>query len=185
MSTEAAQSIPGPVTIRLAIALALVMGLFALVDQSRVLQGLFEPWNLALARATEMLLELMDVPVDRHATVLAHPGGFSYRIDYVCSGFRPVTLIAVTLLTVPATWLSRVVGFGVAVGAVAALNLFRLVHLYTTGVADESAFIMAHRVTWNIIAILAVVGFLAIWLYLTRRPARRESIHLSECHGNS
>lgn len=184
MSTETAQRIPGPITSRLAIALMVVMGLFALVEQSHALQGMFEPLNLALARATEMLLKLMDVPVDRRGTVLAHPDGFSYRITYVCSGFRPAVLIAVTLLMVPASWFSRLSGLGIALGVVAALNLFRLVHLYCIGVADRGAFFMAHRVTWNIVAVLAVVGFLAIWLSVARRTGAAEPLRASTCHAH-
>jgi exosortase/archaeosortase family protein len=182
VGVEALQRGPGSITLRLAMALAGALGLLALVDQFEVLQDMFEPVNLALARTTVLVLEYMDVPVSRHGSVLAHPDGFSYRITYVCSGLRPVALIAVTLMLVPAPWFSRLSGLAIAIGGVAALNLCRLVHLYCTGVADRDAFFVAHRVTWNIIAVLAVVGFLALWLKLTCRHAPREPPQSSSCH---
>lgn len=166
-----------PITFRLAIALAGVMGLFVMLEQSQEWQRLFEPLNLALAQATERVLRHLDMAVARHGTVLMHPDGFSYRITYVCSGFRPAALIAATLLAVPASLWSRLVGLFLAVAGIEVLNLCRLVHLYWTGVADAEAFFVAHRVVWNIVAIIAVIGFVAVWLHMngwSNRHAHRK-----------
>ena len=158
-----------PITIRLGIALAGVMGVLALMELSHQAQLLLEPVNLVLSRVTEFVLRSLEIPVARQGSVLAHPDGFSYRITYVCSGFRPVALIAVTLLVLPATWWWRLSGLLIATVGVQALNLLRLVHLYWTGVVDPDAFFVAHRVTWNIVAVIAVAGFLALWLFLNGR----------------
>ncbi len=163
------QRVSEPITTRLALGLAGVIGVLVLLEQAPELQRPFEPVNLALAWATELLLQHVDVPVARQGAILMHPDGFSYRITYVCSGFRPAALIAVTLLMVPATWFSRLTGMCIALAGIEALNLGRLVHLYWVGVVDPDAFFMAHRVTWNIVAIAAVLGFLALWIGV-RRP---------------
>jgi exosortase/archaeosortase family protein len=160
------------VTVRLAIALAGVMGLFVMLEQSSQWQHLFEPLNVCLAQATERVLQYMEMPVTRRGAVLMHPDGFSYRITYVCSGFRPAALIAVTLLVVPASGWIRLCGLLVAVIGIEALNLCRLVHLYWTGVVDAESFFVAHRVIWNIVAIIAGIGFLAVWIHLTGRNTR-------------
>ncbi len=169
------QRVPKPITIRLAIALTAVTGVLVLMEQSPELQRLLEPVNLALSRATELVLRHMEMPVARQGAVLVHPDGFSYRITYVCSGFRPAALIAVTLLMVPASWFSRLSGLCIAVVGMEALNLCRLVHLYWIGVVDPGAFFVAHRVIWNIVAIIVAVGFLALWLYLTGPRSRGRS----------
>jgi len=158
-----------PITARLAIALTAAMGVLLLAEQSPELQRLFEPTNIGLSRATEGVLHYLKMPVARQDAVLTHPDGFSYRITYVCSGFRPAVLIIVTLLTIPATCLLRLSGLIVAIVGMQVLNLCRLVHLYWVGVMDPDAFFVAHRITWNIIAIVAVVGFLALWLGLNSR----------------
>ncbi len=165
---------PEPITTRLALGLAGVFGALALLEQASELQRLLEPVNLGLARATEWLIQRLDMPVARQGANLTHPDGFSYRITTACSGLRPAVLIIVTLLMVPATWFSRLAGVCVALVGIEALNLGRLVHLYWLGVVDPDAFFMAHRVTWNIVAIAAIVGFLAAWLYLNqrRRPGK-------------
>ena len=150
-----------------------------LVELSPALQQLFEPINVGLSWATEHVLQYLKLPVTRQDTVLIHPDGFSYRITYVCSGFRPAAFIAVTLFALPATWVSRLSGLFIAIIGMQALNLCRLVHLYWTGVVDPDAFFVTHRITWNIIAIIAVIGFLALWLFLNSRsaPAHRQRSH--------
>lgn len=162
---------PISVTMRLAAALAGTMCVLFGLEQSTQFQSLLEPVNLGLAWAVEFVLRQLEIPVARQGPVLAHPDGFSYRIAYVCSGFRPAALIAVTLLVAPATWRARIVGLGVALAGIEALNLLRLVHLYWTGVVDPDAFLVAHRIVWNAIAIVATIGFLGIWLRIvtTRR----------------
>lgn len=155
---------PNSVTARLAIALAGAMLVLFGLEQSALFQGLFEPVNLGLARAVELVLRQLEMPVARQGAVLAHPDGFSYRIAYVCSGFRPAALMAVTVLVVPATWPARIFGLGAALVGIEALNLSRLVHLYWTGVVDPEAYFVAHRIVWNGIAIVAAIGFLGVWL---------------------
>jgi exosortase/archaeosortase family protein len=164
VTPSSVKTMPGSITIRLAIALAVVMGFLVMMEQSVHWQRLLEPVNAGLAHATEIVLRHMQMPVARHGTVLAHPDGFSYRITYVCAGIRPALLILITLLVMPASWTSRIAGMCVAVAGIEILNLLRLVHLYWTGVTDPNAFQMAHRVTWNIVAVIAVLVFLAVWL---------------------
>ena len=168
------EHVPQPITTRLALGLAGVIAALLLLEQAPGLQRLLEPVNLGLARATEWLIQRLDLPVARQGAILTHPDGFSYRITTVCSGLRPAVLIVVTLLMVPATWFWRLSGACMALVGIEALNLGRLVHLYWVGVVNPDAFFMAHRVTWNIVAIAAVVGFLAAWLYLSqgRRPGK-------------
>ena len=168
------QRVSEPITTRLALGLAGVIGVLVLLEQAPALQRPLEPLNLGLAWATELLLQHLDMPVARQGAILMHPDGFSYRITYVCSGLRPIALIVVTLLLVPATWFSRLSGLCVAVTGIEALNLCRLVHLYWTGVVNPDAFFMAHRVTWNIVAIGAVVDCLTLWLSLSQRRRRGE-----------
>jgi exosortase/archaeosortase family protein len=171
---NAVKRVAKPITTRLALGLAGMIAALLLLEQAPALQPLLEPVNLGLARATEWLIQQLDMPVDRQGAMLMHPDGFSYRITAACSGLRPAVLIGVTLLMVPATWTWRLAGACTALLGIEALNLGRLVHLYWTGVVDPHAFFMAHRVTWNIAAIAAIIGFLAVWLYLSqgRRPGK-------------
>ena len=158
-----------PVTARLAAGLGGVLLMLVLLELAPALHQSFEPVNIGLAQATEWLLRQLEIPVARRNAILSHPDGFSYRITYVCSGLRPIAIIAVTLLVVPAAWSWRLTGLALGVVGVEALNLCRLVHLYWVGVVEPDAFFTAHRVTWNVVAIVMVAGFLLMWLRGSRR----------------
>ncbi len=169
---------------RLALGLTGVVGLLLVLELAPELQRPFEPLNVLLAQTVEHRLVRMDMPVMRSGTVLMHPDGFGYRIDYVCSGFRPAALIAITILVVRATWAQRIVGILVALACVEALNVARLVHLYWLGVHQPEAFFIAHRVVWNIIAVVAVLAYLGAWLYLSGSRIGADDRVLSARPGN-
>ena len=169
-----------PITTRLALGLAGVIAALLLLEQAPGLQRLLEPVNLGLARATEWLIQRLDIPVARQGAILTHPDGFSYRITTVCSGLRPAVLIVVTLLMVPATWFWRLSGVCMALAGIEVLNLGRLVHLYWVGVVDPDAFFMAHRVTWNIVAIAGILGFLTLWIRARRPVGGSECKHAGD-----
>ena len=152
---------------RLAVGLAGVVGLLSVMEYAPGLQRLLDPLNLLLAQAVEYLVARLDLAVTRTGTVLRHPDGFGYRIDYVCSGFRPAALITATILLVRATWAQRMAGILVALVGIEAINVGRLVHLYWLGVHWPEAFPVAHEVVWNVLAVLAVLAYLGAWLALS------------------
>lgn len=172
------------VSLRAACALALVACLLAVVELSPDVQRLSEPINVALARATQIGLGYLDIPVARRGAVLAHAEGFSYRITHVCSGVRPAVLIIVALLAVPMAWRWRLAGLGAAFVALEVLNLCRLMHLYWTGVAHPEAFDFLHRVAWNLVFVAAVAGILALWLALASRMPWKKRLQ-GPLHGKS
>ena len=162
-------------TTRLALGLAGVVGVLLVMELAPGLQRLLDPVNLLLAQAVETLVGRMDMAVTRTGTVLRHPDGFGYRIDYVCSGFRPLVLIAITILVVRATWAQRTIGILVALVGIEALNIGRLVHLYWLGVHWPEAYSVAHEVVWNAVAVLAVLAYLGTWLVLSGRRVGAEA----------
>jgi len=155
-------------TTRLAMGLAGVVGVLLVMELAPGLQRLLDPVNLLLAQTVEILVTRMDMAVTRSGTVLMHPDGFGYRIDYVCSGFRPFVLIAITIPVVRATWAQRTVGILIALVGIEALNVGRLVNLYWLGVHWPEAYSVAHEVVWNVVAVVAVLAYLGTWLALTR-----------------
>ena len=171
-------------TTRLAMGLAGVVGVLLVMELAPGLQRLLEPVNLLLAQTVETLLVRMDMAVTRTGTVLMHPDGFGYRIDYVCSGFRPAALIAITILVVRATRAQRIVGILMALVGIEAINVGRLVHLYWLGVHWPEAFPVAHEVVWNVLAVVAVLAYLGAWLALSGSRIGAEGRVLSTRPGN-
>ena len=154
-------------TARLVLGLAGAAGVLLVMELAPGLQRLLDPVNMLLAQTVEALLTRMGMAVTRSGTVLMHPDGFGYRIDYVCSGFRPAALIAITMLVVRATWAQRIAGILIALVGIEAINVGRLVHLYWLGVHWPEAFSVAHEVVWNVVAVLAVLAYLGVWLALS------------------
>ena len=171
-------------TTRLAMGLAGVVGVLLVMELAPGLQRLLDPVNLLLAQAVEALLARMDMPVTRTGTVLMHPDGFGYRIDYVCSGFRPAALIAITILVVRATWAQRMVGILIALVGIEAINVGRLVHLYWLGVHWPEGFSVAHGVVWNVVEVVAVLAYLCTWLALSGSRIGAKDRVLSARPGN-
>ncbi len=147
--------------------LAGVVAVLLVMELVPSLQQLLDPVNLLLAQAVEALVTRMGMAVTRSGTVLMHPDGFGYRIDYVCSGFRPFVLIAITILFVRATWAQCTVGILIALVGIEVINVGRLVHLYWLGVHWPEAYSVAHEVVWNVVAVLAVLAYLGTWLALS------------------
>ena len=164
--------------------LAGVVGVLLVMELAPGLQRLLDPVTLLLAQAVEILVTRMGMAVTRTGTVLMHPDGFGYRIDYVCSGFRPAALIAITILVVRATWAQRIAGILIALVGIEALNVGRLVHLYWLGVHWPEAFFVAHGVVWNILAVLAVLAYLYTWLALSGNRIGAEGRVLCTRPGN-
>jgi exosortase/archaeosortase family protein len=160
-----------PTTTRLALGLAGTLGVLLALELAPELQRPLQPLSLLVAQIVEGLLGMLDMPVERHGTVLSHTDGFGYRIGYVCSGLRPLVLIAVALLALRISWSQRLVGILVAVAGIELLNFGRLIHLYWIGVHQPETFFVAHRVTWNVIAVVAVLAYLGAWLYLTGKTS--------------
>jgi exosortase/archaeosortase family protein len=152
-------------TTRPVMALAGAIGMLLVMELAPSLQRLLDPVNLLLAHTVEYFVVRIDLAVTRTGTVLMHPDGFGYRIDYICSGFRPVALIAITILVVRATWSQRIVGILVALAYIEVLNVGRLIHLYWLGVHWPEAYSMAHEVVWNVFAVIAVLAYLGAWLF--------------------
>ena len=161
-----------------------VVGVLLVMELAPGLQRLLDPVNLLLAQTVEALVTRMGMAVTRSGTVLMHPDGFGYRIDYVCSGFRPAALIAITILVVRATWARRTVGILIALVGIEVINVGRLVHLYWLGVHWPEAFFVAHGVVWNILAVLAVLAYLGTWLALSGNRIGAEGRVLSTHPGN-
>ena len=113
-------------TTRLAMGLAAAVGVLLVLELTPSLQRLLDPVNVLLAQTVEYLVARMDMAVMRSGTVLRHPDGFGYRIDYLCSGIQPAALIAITILVVRASWAQRIVGILMAMVCVEVFNVGRL-----------------------------------------------------------
>src|ERR1700738_3235858 len=122
----------------------LVCAAFALValiaDCVSEINRIFVPVNIATAKATQTLLYALQMRPVREQFVLSDPTGFSYQIDFACTGIIPAGLLVVAILASVAPPRAKLTGLAIGIPLTFAVNLIRLVHLYYVGVFHPLAF---------------------------------------------
>jgi len=122
------------------------------------------------AQMTVALLHWLGMEAVRVTTVISHPDGFAYEIYYRCTGILPMAFLTVSILAYPGPLRQKFVGLAVGVPILIALNLTRLVHLFYIGVHSPAAFHIAHKIVWETLIILAIIG---LWLGWTKWSHKR------------
>ena len=140
-------------------------GIVLLTVREDVLGPFLAPLTTWTAQATRAVLHVLGMEATRTGTVIAHPEGFAYDISTRCTGVVPVAFLAAAILASPGAMRRKVIGLAVGVPVLIALNLTRLVHLFSLGVYHPEAFDLAHGVLWEGFFILAVFG---LWFLFTR-----------------
>lgn len=164
-------------TVRLALALCGVFAADALLRMHPELHGPFRPLVVWTAAVSDRLIRGCGMEVARVGALLSHPGGFSVAIDYVCSGVIPAAIVLLTVVIVPCPLPAKVLGFAAGVALTLLLNFCRIVHLYHTGVVHPEAFVLMHKVVWNIAAVAITLAYISVWLHLALSAARSLTSH--------
>ncbi len=149
---------------------SLLVGLFMIAYREDVLGGPLSAWVELTARITAWLLHRLGLEAVRTAAVIHHPSGFAYEIYYRCTGVLPAAVLAILILAHPGTWRQKFLGLAVGIPLLVALNLVRLVHLFTLGVHSPGAFALAHGVVWEVVLMSATLALWWIWRSRVVRP---------------
>jgi exosortase H (IPTLxxWG-CTERM-specific) len=146
-----------------ALGLAAVAVFLWLAFRDEVMGPVLEPLRTLIAQATLALIHGVGMEATRHGSAIYHPGGFAYEISRGCTGFVPAVMLAAAISGYPAQRRWKVVGLALGIPALLGINLGRLVHLFYLGVHQPDWFDVAHKVAWEGLIILAVVGFWLGW----------------------
>jgi exosortase/archaeosortase family protein len=157
---------------RYALGLAAVAVLLWLAFRDEVMGPVLEPLRTLIAQATLELIHGVGMEATRHASAIYHPGGFAYEISRGCTGFVPAAMLAAAISGYPARRRGKVAGLALGIPALLGINLGRLVHLFYVGVHQPEWFDVAHKVAWEGLIILAVVGFWLGWATWVDRGVR-------------
>lgn len=152
-------------SLRFVLALGLFVGVALLLYREEVLEPALMPLDVATMKATEFLLRLTGLDVVRVGTRIYQPGGFTYWVDYRCTGLLPAAFLAVAVLAYPTRGRLKVRGLALGVPLLLGLNQVRLVSLFYIGLYRPSIYDTAHLVVWESLIIIAIIG---IWLAWTR-----------------
>jgi exosortase H (IPTLxxWG-CTERM-specific) len=146
----------------LVLFLVLLGGSFALISLNWVNDHAIEPFTAGVARASGVGLNLLGQHVTLQGTVI-QGSRFAVNIRNGCNGVEAMLIYLAAVLAFPASWRARLLGLGLGIVAIQAVNLVRVIALYLTGVYFPKLFDASHTVVWQSIVILFGVLLWILW----------------------
>jgi Predicted membrane protein len=148
------------------------LGLFALIFgilyflfgiAPGVRNGIIKPYTEFLATAVAGVINLFGAGATVQGTLVSSPR-FSIQIAMGCDGVEASSLFMAGVLAFPASWRAKLIGLGVGIPLIHAINLARLVGLYYAGVYLPSIVEEVHVYVAQTIVILLSTAILIFWL---------------------
>jgi len=100
---------------------------------------------------------------------------YSITIARGCDAVEGIALFSAALLTFPAKWRSKLIGFLAGTIFLLLLNLVRIISLFITGLYFPKAFPLMHEDIWQGVFIFCVIGVMIFWI----RWAGKEKSHVT------
>ncbi|MDP1622591.1 MAG: archaeosortase/exosortase family protein [Bacteroidales bacterium] len=94
---------------------------------------------------------------------------FSVNIARGCDAMEAMALFASALLTFPARWNYKLIGFFSGIALLFSLNILRVVSLFLTGIYFPKAFEIMHVEVWQVLFIIFAIGLFIFWIRWTRK----------------
>ena len=152
-----------PEFLRVCLACAVFASVAWLADYVFAIHRVLIPLSVGTARAVEALLSSLQIGLVREQLVISDLNGFSYQIDFACTGTIPAGLLLVAILASVAPLSHKVAGVLIGVPLTLMLNLVRLVHLFYIGVHYPLAFAWAHSPAWESVMSVFLFAFYSLW----------------------
>lgn len=158
----------------LAVFLLLLGGGFTLISLNWVNDHVIEPFTAGIARVSGAVLDLIGQNVTMQGTIIRNTR-FAVNIRNGCNGVEAMLIFLAAVLAFPASWRSRLLGLGIGILAIQAVNLIRVVALFLTGVYFPALFDASHTVVWQTLVILSGVLLWIFWANRFAAPAEPAS----------
>ena len=92
--------------------------------------------------------------------------GFSVEIIEECTGIFEMLIFLAALISYPASWRSKSIGFAIGIPALYALNVVRIVFLSFVGAHYHKLFDFMHLYFWQATLILMITTVWILWIVL-------------------
>ena len=150
---------------------AVLMVLFYVVLLSDYFQKNIQVKIIAVdASISSFILNIFGMNTKTSREMILSPE-FSISIARGCDALEAMGLFASALLSFPARWKHKLIGFFAGIAILFALNIGRIISLYLTGVHFPKAFEFMHVEVWQGIFILFALGLWIFWIRWTRKEA--------------
>jgi len=88
---------------------------------------------------------------------------FAVNINNGCNGVEAMLILLACIVAFPASLKARAIGLLLGALVVQILNAIRIVTLYLLGAYYPRVFDLFHTAVWQVVIILAAIGFFLIW----------------------
>jgi exosortase H (IPTLxxWG-CTERM-specific) len=152
---------------------AVLMVLFYIFWLSDFGQNVFQPIVVSVnATVSGWILNIFGMGTTAIGSTLSSKE-FSVSIARGCDAIEAMALFASALLSFPAKWKPKLIGFFAGIALLFILNLGRIISLFLTGVYFPKAFEIMHVEVWQVLFILFAIGLWIFWIKWTRKGVPR------------
>jgi len=141
---------------------AVLVAAYLLIAWNPVNDQVIVPFTAAVARTSGALLKLMGEEVSVTGTVIRSTR-FGVNINNGCNGVEAMLILLASIVAFPATMKARAMGLFLGALALQALNAVRIITLYLLGAYQPRLFDLFHTAVWQIVIIMAAIGFFLAW----------------------
>jgi exosortase H (IPTLxxWG-CTERM-specific) len=141
---------------------AVLVGAYLLIAWNPVNNNVIVPFTAGVARVSGVLLNLIGQEVTVTGTVI-RSARFAVNINNGCNGVEAMLILLASIVAFPASMKARAAGLFLGALAVQILNAIRIVTLYLLGAYQPRLFDLFHTAVWQIVIILAAIGFFLVW----------------------
>jgi exosortase H (IPTLxxWG-CTERM-specific) len=141
---------------------AILVGAYLLIAWKPVNDTVIVPFTAGIARVSGVVLQGIGQDVTVNGTVISS-SRFAVNINNGCNGVEAMLILLASIVAFPASLKARLAGLLLGAVAVQLLNEVRIVSLYLLGVYKPRLFDMFHTAVWQIVIIIAAIGFFLFW----------------------
>lgn len=141
---------------------AILVAAYLFIAWNPVNDRVIVPFTEGIARVSGVLLNAIGQDVNVRGTVVSS-SRFGVNINNGCNGVEAMLILLASIVAFPATLKARALGLALGAIAVQVLNAVRIVTLYLLGAYQPKLFDMFHTAVWQIVIILAAIGFFLVW----------------------
>ena len=152
--------------VRFVVTYVVLMGVFFLLIGLKPVQEVLDingGYSNAIVILTAKILGLIGVTSTYSGSLINLPS-ISLDVEFGCNGLEAVMIYTVAVLTFPATWKNRLIGFVAGFLVIQVLNLIRIVALAYAGVYHRDLFDLIHIYVAQGVMIAVALGTFVLYL---------------------
>ena len=141
---------------------AVLIGAYLLIAWNPVNDRAIVPLTAGIAKVSGSILQAIGENVRVAGTTITSPR-FGVNINNGCNGVEAMLILLASIVAFPASMKARAVGLLLGAVVVQVLNFIRIITLYLLGAYQPRLFDLFHTAVWEIVIILAAIGFFLVW----------------------